>query len=153
MKQGVVRALSIPAAKQLALRPMLNEFTAIPGEDATGYKWAVGNALEVLDDDSVFEEIAAICLDKSHGESREMVVLALAKMKSPKDVDVAERMLDDDEVAGHALIVLRKKGATQSRKKIERFLNHPKTWYRAEARKALAKFDKIEAKRGPKEIK
>jgi HEAT repeat protein len=106
-------------------------------EGWAGIKWAIGNALSVVADDRVFEQLAAIAEDKRHGHDREMVALALGNMKDPRAVDVLVRLLDDDQVAGHAIMALGKLRARGVRSKIEPFLDHPKTWVRREARKAL----------------
>ena len=61
-------------------------------------------------------------------------------MKARHAIDLLIELLDDDEVAGHALIAPRKLGAKKARPRIEQFLNHPKAWIRFEAKKTLAKF-------------
>ncbi len=50
-------------------------------------------------------------------------------------------LLDDDDVAGHAVMALGRLKAPRAREKPEPFLSHPRTWVRAEARKALAKIE------------
>jgi HEAT repeat protein len=62
-------------------------------------------------------------------------------MKNPAAVDVLIELLNDEEVAGHALMGLAKLKAHKSRPHIERFLNHAKPWIRTEASKALAKLE------------
>lgn len=108
-------------------------------------KWAIGNALSVVADDTVYDDIVEIVADRSHAKSREMVAVALGNMKNPGAVDVLIGLLDDD-IAGHALLALRKLGAVRARPYVEPFLTHPRTWWRNEAKKAIAKFDKIEEK-------
>jgi len=66
-------------------------------------------------------------------------------------VDVLVELLDDEEIAGHALIALRKKALPEARSAIEPFVEHPKTWIRNEARRALAKIDRKLAKTGEKQ--
>jgi HEAT repeat protein len=68
-----------------------------------------------------------------------MVVLALANMRDSRAVDVLLGLLDDDEVAGHAVMALGKLKAGKARPAIEEFLKHPKPWVRKEAKKALDK--------------
>jgi HEAT repeat protein len=108
----------------------------------TALKWAIGNALSVVADDHVFNEIVGLIKDKSHGRAREMLAVALGNMKDPRAVDVLVRLLADEEVAGHALIALGKLRATQSRPQVEAFLSHQKSWVRQEAKRALSKIDK-----------
>jgi len=72
-----------------------------PGLDP---QWAIGNALWIVADDSVFEDIAALAADPKHGKAREMVVVALGNMQNPEAVEVLRRLLRDDQVAGHAVM-------------------------------------------------
>jgi len=95
----------------------------------------------VVADDSVFDDIVALVKDKRHGRAREMLAVALANMKNPKAVDVLIELLDDEEIAGHALSALRKLAPPEAREAIEPFVNHPKTWARNEAKRALKKID------------
>jgi hypothetical protein len=142
VKEFIVRALSVPWAKPVACIPLISEFRRLPTKTRLSVRWAIGNALEAVADDSVFEELSELARDKQYGRDREMVVLALGKMKNPKSVDVLVELLDDDDVAGHAVAALRKLCIEATRPHLERFVDHPKTWVRNEAKKALAKLDK-----------
>ena len=141
-KESVVRALSVPWAKPIAAKPLIAEFLKAPESEMLGLKWAIGNALEVLADDSFFEDIRELVLDRRHGRSREMLVLALGKMKNPKAADLLIDLLGDDEVAVNAIMALRKLNAKKALPFIERFANHPKAWIRQEAKKAIIKLQK-----------
>lgn len=70
-----------------------------------------------------------------------MLAVALGNMKTPTAVDLLIELLNDDEVAGHALMALGKLKAQKARSQIERFLGCSKPWVRKEASKALAKLD------------
>jgi len=50
-------------------------------------------------------------------------------------------LLEDEDVAGHAVIALGNLRAKQARGKIEALLRHKKAWIRGEAGKALRKID------------
>lgn len=139
VKESIVRALSVPWAKPTAARPLLAEFRAESSATTAGLKWAIGNALEVVADDSVLDEISELARDKKQGKAREMLAVALGNMKNPAAFDVLIELLNDEEVAGHALMGLGRMKAQKSKAHIERFLNHPKPWVRKEARKAIAK--------------
>lgn len=141
IKETIVRALTVRWAKPEAASILISEFTNV--EDPKGfYKWAIGNALSVVADDSVFDDIVKLVKDKQHRRAREMVAVALGNMKNPQAVDVLIDLLQDEEVAGHALIALRKLRPLKARPYIEPFLNHPTTWVRKEAQKAIEKIDK-----------
>ena len=137
-------------AKPIAARPLIREFLKAPDSEEFGLKWAIGNALSVVADDSVFDDIVALVKDKRHGRAREMLAVALANMKNPKAVDVLIELLDDEEIAGHALSALRKLAPPEAREAIEPFVNHPKTWVRNEAKRALKKIDNKPARAAKK---
>jgi hypothetical protein len=109
--------------------------------ERTSVKWDIGNALSYVANDSVFEDIVELVTDRSHGHDRQMLAPALGNMKNPKAVDTLIDLLDDDQVAGHALRPLGKLRATKARSKIERFLTHNRSWVRHEARLALKRID------------
>ena len=146
IKEGVVRALAAKEAiGEDVTRLMIREFKAIdssapPSEQAL--KWAVANTLSVVARDPALEEVATLARDRQHGKAREMLAVALGNMKDPRAVDVLIELLDDDEIAGHALMALGKLKARAAMPAIERFLDHPKQWFRKEAGRALAKIQK-----------
>ena len=93
---------------------LVDAFLQAP-DDSPGLKWAIGNALSIVADDSVFQDIVALARDKRHGEAREMVVEALANMRNPQAVDVLCELLADEEVAAHAVVALGKLKAARAR--------------------------------------
>ncbi len=140
VKEEIVRALSVPFATQAA--PLLIEEFRRAGSNCASLKWAIGNALEVVAGDAVFDDLAAIVQDRSHGKAREMAVAALGNMSDARAADVLVELLDDDEVAGHAIFGLRKLKAATARGPLLRFLDHPKAWVRKEAKKAITAIDR-----------
>lgn len=145
VKEDIVRALSVPFAKPAAAPALVAEFRrADPAQEAL--RWAIGNALEVVADDSVLDDVVEIVRDRRNGTSREMFAVALGNMRGPRVVDVLIGLLDDPEVAGHAIMGLGKLGARPARGEVERFLDHPKSWIRKAARKAIGKIDKASAR-------
>lgn len=143
VKATIASALATPWATPVAAPTLIREFECADDPTGLGLKWAIGNALSVVADDSVFEDIVRIAEDKMHGRGREMVVVALGNMKNPSAIDVLIGLLHDEEVAGHALMALRKVGARarKARPYVEPFLNHPKAWVRKEAQRALKRMD------------
>jgi HEAT repeat protein len=105
-------------------------------------KWDIGTALRYLVNETVVDEIIELALDRRHGQTRQMIVLALGNMKDPRAVDVAIELLDDDDVAGHALSALVRLNDEKARRHFERFANHPRDWWRKTAKKGLSKLDK-----------
>jgi hypothetical protein len=140
IKGDIVGALSVPWAKGVAARPLIEEFRK--AQEGRSLKWAIGNALSVVADKSVFDELVELVRDKRHGKAREMLPLALVKTKDPRVVSILIELLDDEEIAGHAVSALRRLAPPEARTAIEPFISHPKTWIRNEAKRALAKIDK-----------
>jgi hypothetical protein len=140
VKDSIVRALSVPWAKPIAARPLIAEFQAT-SELASGLKWTIGNALAVVADDGVFNEIAKLVREKRHGNAREMLAVALGNMVDVRAVDLLLNLLHDEDVVGHALIALGKLKVQKARPQIESLLKHRKQWVRKEAQKALANLD------------
>jgi hypothetical protein len=141
IKEEIVRALSVPWAKPVAALPLINEFKQAD-PDELELKWAIGNALSVVADDSVFSEIVELVQDRQHGQAREMLAVALGNMSTAEAVDVLIELLDNNDLVGHALMGLSKLKAEKARIKIDPFLNHPKAWVRSTAKKALYRIDK-----------
>lgn len=142
VKEDIVRALSVRWAKPDAAPELISELEKLRDAPDHGIKWAIGNALSVVADDSVYEKLVELVREPLYGSARQMIAIALGNMKDPRAVDILIELLEDDEVAGHALIALRKLKAEKARRHIERFLNHPKTWVRNEAKKALEKLNR-----------
>lgn len=137
-KSEIVRALSVPWAKPAAVRPLIDQF--IDAEDDS-LRWTVGNALDIVWDDDYFDDLVALTQDCKFGKAREMVVLGMGRSKNPQAVPILIGLLDDWEVAGHAVAALRKLKAPEARPGLERMLDDKRAWVRKEAREALTKLD------------
>lgn len=132
-KEAVVRALSVPWAKA-ALPLLLSEFKSC--RDAS-LRWALGNALEVLAEDSVCDDLIEIVEDREYGTARQMPVLALSKITDARTVPVLLGLLDDEEVVGHSISALGRLRAYEAKEPIARFTDDPNPWIRREAAQAL----------------
>lgn len=139
-KESIVRALTVPWAKPQAALPLIDEFRKA-GDSQDALRWAIGNALEQVADDSAFDELVSLATDRRFGKSREMVVLALGNLSNPKAVDVLRELLADDMVVGHAAMALGRLRAASARSELERVLHHHNPWVRTEAKRALARLD------------
>ena len=111
------------------------------GQQEQLLRWAIGNALEVLWDDSRFDDLVSLARDTSFGKAREMVVLGLGRSKRPEAPDVLMKLLDDPVVSGHAVKALRKLKVPAARPGLERMLDDDRAWVRKEAQRALAALD------------
>jgi HEAT repeat protein len=144
LKEQVVRGLTTPDTKRVspeAVSLLVDEFRK---SDDHSLRWAIANALAEMADEGDFDEIASLARDGRYGKSREMLALALGRMKKePRAVDVLLELLDDDVMAGHAIIGLRKLKAKRAKARIEPFRAHDKSWVRTEAKKAVAALEKV----------
>lgn len=141
-KQSIVRALSVPWAKKQALVPLIQEFRDLPigsGPDVDSLRWAVGNALEILWDDTYFEDLVGLARDERFGKAREMIVLGLKRSKRPEAGDVLIELLDDPVVNGHAVKALARLKPPRARAGLERMTADSRPWVRKAATNALAK--------------
>ena len=145
-KEGIVRALSVPWAKKEALVPLIAEFAVDPAPGTVQdelVRWAVGNALEVLWDDSEFEALSSLVLDPRFGRARQMVVLGLGKSRHPEVGQILLDLMEDPEVNGHAVIslakTLRKFSTPQAREALTEKLTDERVWVRKAAQRALAR--------------
>ena len=118
VKERIVRSLTgEKTATPLALEPLVAEFRRA---DDHGLKWAIGNALATLADDSIADELVDLARDRRHGRSREMLMDALARTKDERALDALVDLVDDDDVAGHAISALRRLGPKSSLPYLER---------------------------------
>jgi hypothetical protein len=135
-KEWLVRGLSVSWAKA-AGPDLIVEFHALRGNDATSLGWVIGNALSVIADESLFDALVEISEDRSWGRSRQMVVLGLGNIRTSESRDTLIGLLDDPDVAGHAIMALGKIRDPAAAESVRPFLAAEKTWIRKEAGKAL----------------
>jgi HEAT repeat protein len=146
IKEGIVRALSVREARGLAGPALIREFRKLPFEPpradaAQALKWAIANALSVTATDDLFEDIADLALDRRHGRARNPLAEALSIIDHPRVDGVLLRLLDDDQVFGHAIVALGRRRTHAAAERIEPFLSHREAWIRTAARKALRRID------------
>ena len=142
VKESIVRTLSVPWARGIATKAVLQEFFKAP-KNATALRWAIGNAMEVIADPSVTDEILNIVADSSNGMSRQMFVLALGKLQDSRAIPLLLKLLKDEEVAGHAVEALGNLKAAEAKDALTGMLNHPKPWIRKATRVALGKIAQV----------
>jgi hypothetical protein len=139
IREGLVRALSVPAARPGAAPVLIEEFRQAPDHSETGLGWVLGNALSVVADDSVFDEIAPLVQDAGYGRARQMIVLGLGRSRDPRAATLLVGLLGDEDVTAHAVMALGRLRPPGVRPAIERLLDHPRALVRREAKKALAR--------------
>lgn len=143
LKRDIIATLGSPWARPDAARPLLQEYRRVDPQDDPpgGVRWAIGDALERVADESVLEGVLAIAIDRQQGRGRSLVVTALGNMVKQRQrvIPVLLDLLEDREVAPYAVMGLGKLRASEARSAIQRFLDHPEPWVRKEAKKAMAR--------------
>jgi HEAT repeat protein len=150
VKERIVRSLTGErAAVPAALRPLIAEFRKASADEESGLKWAIANALATLADDSITNELIELARDRRHGIAREMLMDALARTKDERALDLLVELVDDDQLAGHAISSLRRLGPKSSlpylhraRPALERQLSEGTPLAQRQARAALERLDR-----------
>ena len=142
MKESLVRCLTVPWAKGIATKAVLSEFHKA-ANDADSLRWAIGNAMDVIADPSVGNEILSIVAAQSNGSARQMFVLAVGKLKPENASEVLIPLLEQDEVAGHAAEALGKLGAVEAKDGLERLVKSGRPWVKKAAETALGRIARL----------
>ena len=136
--EGVVRALTVIEAKKTAGKAMISAFKRTAKEKEF-LRWAMGNAIGFYADESMLDDIEDIVRDESNGTARQQVVSGLRNITNARAKEILISVLDDDEVAAHALEALRNKNPVEAKERIELLVKHQKPLIRKEAKKLLKK--------------
>lgn len=134
-KEFIVRCLGVKGFSE-ASKPLIHEFYK---SNSLTFKWAIGNTLSIIKDKDSLPELIKIAQKKEHGIARQMIVDSLGSFKVENVKDVLVELLNDDEVAGHAISAIAKMGDASLVKYIEPFLSCKVKWVRNEANKAIKK--------------
>ncbi len=96
IKEGIVRALTVPEAKGIVVPQLLKEYLKLPN-DKDDLKWVIGNAVNVTITKNEVADIFPIVLDKKNGLSRQMFVAALGKIKTEKVKEVLLKLVNEED--------------------------------------------------------
>lgn len=141
-KEGIVRALSVKEASPLAEQPLIAEFNSLLRNSSPRAKfvlWAIANALTVVATKASSDKIITLLSLPESGSSRQMLALTIAKLKATDAIPLLVRLLEDDEVVGHAASALGSLKAVEAEAHLEKLLTHPRAWVRKEAKRAIEK--------------
>ena len=94
-KEAIVRSLTVPEAKGLAVTTLLKEYLNLPKEKEN-LRWLIGNAVNVTITKKEVEDIFPIVRDKENGLSRQMFVVALGKIKADTVKEILLDLINDD---------------------------------------------------------
>jgi len=113
--------------------------------------WVTGNALATLAGPSDADDLIRLLRDRRFGKSREMLCEALKRTHDTRTPIVLLEMIEDDDVAGHAVAVLRSLRRTaaasvlgEARVKLEALAERPTAspFARKQARRALVEIER-----------
>ncbi len=144
VKEGIVRALTVKDAIQVAASPLIHEYRQLLGDDKPGQsslRWAIANALTVVATKDSVDGLIDLLGRPEGGSGRRMLALALGKLKAQQAVPLLIELLEDDEVVGHAVAALGTIKAPEARPYLVKLVTHPRTWVRNEVKKAILKID------------
>jgi HEAT repeat protein len=141
LKEGIVRALTDRRARPVAAKPLIKEYRALDATEDRSLRWVIGNALEAVADELVIEDLLQIVQDRNGGTARQMVVVALGRMKDPRVPAVLMKLVYDPDVIGHAVVALRKLAPPEARDTLLPLRTHENAWVRRTARQALERID------------
>jgi hypothetical protein len=96
VKEGIVRALTVPEAKGLVAPLLIKEYLLLPN-DKENLKWVIGNAVNITITKDEIAEIFPIVLNRENGLSRQMFVAALGKTKAENVKDILLQLISDDD--------------------------------------------------------
>ena len=137
-KEFIVRCLGVKGFVEAA-KPLISEFYK---SNNVRFKWAIGNSLSIIADEESLPEMIKIAQEKEHGIARQMIVDGLGAFKREDVKSVLVKLLNDDDVVGHAISGISKTGDKDLIKYIEPFITYKIKWIRNEARKAIQKLEK-----------
>lgn len=148
LAEDIVRTLSVNFARTLALPEFLKLFRQPPHvEDpmrpatsepaAEHLRWVIGNGLGTFAGPSVADDLIELANDRSFGQARTQIVVALPKTKDERVPRVLLDLLDDPTVAAFSVEALGKMKFFDARKRIESLLSSDDQNVRTQAKKAL----------------
>jgi HEAT repeat protein len=109
-KEVIARSLAgVKRAPPEAARVLIDEFRR-DESDSWLQKWAYANTLAAIAGPEVADDLIELLQDRGHGRGREMLCDALKRTKDPRAPGVLVELIEDDDVAGHAISALRSYG-------------------------------------------
>ncbi len=149
VKRGILRALSVPWARPAAARPLVEELRRLlraTGPEVADVRWTVANALDVVADDSVLDDLLRL-LEDAHldPDTRVMLLRALGNMQDPRArehlVEFLQGNIEDPASLVSGLIALGRIRHTGTRPVVERYVQHHDREVRKEAQRTLKAID------------
>jgi len=148
MQRNVVMALDKPWANA-AFDPLLDLFEAGPQHQYDLRMWPggqIGLVLGRLWNDKSYDRLVSLAQNPKYGVSRGGICYGMFKSKRPEIVDVLLGLVDDETVRTDVLYALARIGTERARPCFELYVKSKNEYWRAEARRGLARLDKLAMK-------
>lgn len=110
VKEDIVRSLSVNGAQRYL--PVV--FAAFHSAGPGSLRWALGNAIEILANEEVAQDMLRIATDTRFGRDRAMVVLGLGKVSAANVTSTLLDLLNDRDMAPWAVQALAKLHAIEA---------------------------------------
>ena len=146
---AVAMHLRRPWARPTAFEPLHTAFLRWAPEHATAAGWHLGDALGTTATAEHVPVLLALAEDTTFGASRQMIVFQLARFKARPEVCAAvERLVNDPDVALHAMSALRKCLGNEAALPVLQVVeaSHPDPRVRKQAAQAIKKATKASAR-------
>lgn len=142
-KELIISALKVKGFID-ATDTLVKEFKNTDFDDL--YKWSIGDAFSIIQDGRYEDEYIEIIKNKKHGHARQMVTIALGKLRSKKAIPTLISLLDDEDVNLHVIAAIGYYKKPELKEYIEPFLNHKIAGIRKEAKLSIKKLNKVNKK-------
>lgn len=94
ISEGIVRALGVVEARDIATERLIEEYIKIEDPDSN-HKWVVGLAIAATTTPKTGTKVAALALHKAHGKSRDQLPLGMLNADPDEAMSYLEAMLKD----------------------------------------------------------
>jgi hypothetical protein len=82
LREGIARALTVPEARGRAAQVILSELQRPYDQSPHSVRWVLANALTVVADESMADEIEGLIADNDYADVRERLTTALRKLRT-----------------------------------------------------------------------
>ena len=135
IREGIVRALTIPSAEGVVNDKLLTMFKET--ED-NGLRWVIGNALATVASKNDIGQLLGFLADSSYGEARSQLVHALARLQKAESIPVLIDYLQDKHMTAECATALGNLKAKQAKAALLQ-VKHDNSWVRQQVKAALKK--------------
>jgi len=105
-KEGIARALTVPEARGIATRTLIDEFSKTDDQESQ-FKWVLGAAIAETATPDTVSQIVELIRDKRHGKARDMLPLACQLMPKAEAESFLQEVVDDPDVRRNAIKALK----------------------------------------------